>query len=101
MVKALIEYIKDTTALFFGIFFQVPSDRFDNINADTSKRSDPFQGHTATVTETVTTTCGKVRYLGVSWQAYLGKEYSEISISPGVEVGIIESKGNKLVVKPQ
>jgi membrane protein implicated in regulation of membrane protease activity len=100
-VKAFIEYLKDSIALFCGIFFQWPSARFDNINADTTKRSDPFQGHTATVSETVTTAGGKVKYGGVSWQAYLGNDYSQISISPGVVVDIIEARGSKLFVKPQ
>gem|GEM_PF-4816620 len=99
-MKAFIEYIKDTTALFLGMFFRVKSERLENLSNEFQGKSTVFKGHTATVIERVSKDSGKVKYAGVVWLAKLEDDNKQKELVEGLEVKVVDIKGKIIFVEP-
>ena len=59
---SIIEFSKNTLAVFCALLFQHPNKRFDRLNGLNSDEYDNLSGHEGLVLEEVTVDDGKVRY---------------------------------------
>ena len=98
MIGKAFEFIKDMFSLFIGIFFQMPTKRFDKLATKLNSSENPFDGHTAVVLEKVTMTSGIVNYNGTRWKATLQRGSAESAIKQGETVCVLKIEGNKIVV---
>ena len=100
MLKSVIEYIKDTVAMFIAIFFQGSTKRFDKLNSAESEFN-PFEGRRAIVTEIINERQCKVNFSGTIWEANLSRECTEHSLKIDQVLNVIEARGNVLIVSPK